>query len=52
MMVGLEADRAAAVLAEIRLAEQDSILCLSNAGRMSDAIFAVNARQCDRVLYL
>ena len=52
MMAGLEADRPAAVLVEIRLEEQDSILCLSIAGRMSDVIFTVNAEQCDRVLLL
>jgi len=37
--VGLEVERAAAVLGKSRLAELDRMRCFSIAGRTSDAIF-------------
>lgn len=43
--VGLEEERAAAVLGESRLAEPDRMPCFSIAGRTSDAIFVINAEQ-------
>lgn len=52
MKVGKEVDRTADVTGQIRRAEVDRMVCLSIAGRRSDAIIGVCTVQRDQVLPL